>query len=1134
MLVTHKYSENTTYLINKGVKSTGGHRSNGFFTPFKSVFYFVFAISMLFSTATYAQNEVISFDLKDVKLIDVFTKIESLTNYKFIYKDKTILNNSKFSFRANNESVGSIFNRLFQNRKVKFQIIGKQVVLNPIEVTAQNPIDKPTETTNKDTQKFEVKGVVKDENGLPVPGTSILEKGTNNGTVTDFDGSFSLMVQNPDAVLVFSYIGYISQEVAVKNRNAIDIIIKEDVAALQEVIVVGYGKQKKVTLTGAVSDIKSEEILQTKTANLANNLTGRVAGLVINVRGGEPGSDQVDVRIRGIGTTGNTQPLYVIDGVPNRGSFERLNPDDIESISVLKDASAAIYGAQAANGVILVTTKRGKTGKPVFNYSTNFSLAQPTRRPELMNAYQFLTWKDEVNVRNNRPTEFLEIIRQYRDGSVDKTKWGDTDWWGTVTEKWTPQMQHSLNVSGGSENTTYYLSGQYLNQDAIYLGNDYGYKQHNIRSNIDSKIGKNIKIGFDLAGRFGSNNRPTLDTEGLVRQVFVQAPFDFPYFENGLIRKTSAGNPVSLVNGDSGSRQTQTKKFDSKFSIRMDLPFIAKGLYADGYTAIDYYTTTRKDLSKPFDQYEFDEETGEYINLNFQTGTVNLFQQFSEEMNRLLHFKIGYDRSFGKHNISSFLAYEQFKQEGEFIFAQRQNLISADIPFLFAGAEENQNNGGRGFQSARLNYFGRLNYNYDDKYLVDLTMRYDGSSNFAKDNRFGFFPAVSAAWRISQENFFKSDLIHELKLRASWGLLGNDRVNNFQYLQIYNVGNSYVFGENPQRVNGLTPGTTPNPNITWETSQKVNLGLDFKLRNSILTGSVDAFYEKRSDILAPRNASIPVYAGLTLPDENIGKVDNRGIEIQLNHRKKVNDFTYTLGGQFTFAQSKIIFIDEAPNVPEWQRRTGKPVDFILIYQADGIYNNQSEIDNSAAFPDAKPGDVRIVDKNADGVIDERDQIILENSPTPRIVYGFTMGFEYKNFSLNLLFQGQAQAKTIYRPFDINQQSEFYEKRWRSETLTPNAEFPAAFDTASSSFREVSTIWIRNNDFLRLKNVDLSYNMNKKWLEPLGIDSCRFFLSAHNLLILFDSVKINDPESVSSTGWFYPQQMLLTSGLNISF
>jgi TonB-linked SusC/RagA family outer membrane protein len=1108
----------------------------GFLKSIMKTFIFLFCtFSFAIGTSKgFSQDADILIDKdKTISVKQVFKLISKQTDYKFLYrhdliKDAPKLFLKKGIIKANVliEKCLRPINFTFEFSSNKTIIVKRKLKLTKKEIKENSPIIIP----------LKISGLISDENNIPLPGASILEKGTKNGTQTDFNGNFSLEVKDSSAILIISYLGYKTIDMLLEGKTEIDIKLEEDASNLEEIIVIGYGTQKKVTITGAVSNIKSKEIQQTQTANLANNLTGRVSGLVINSRGGEPGSDAVEILIRGISTTGDNTPLYVIDGIPNRGSFERLNPADIESISVLKDASAAIYGAQSANGVILITTKRGKKGETVFSFNSTYSLAQPTRRPYLMNSEQYLTWIDEVNSRNGRPTEFQSVIRQYRDNTVDTSVWGDTDWWGEVMDKWTPQTQHSLSVRGGSEKTQFYLSGQILDQDALYKGNAYGYQQFNIRSNIDTKLSKNLKLGFDLAARIGENKRPTLDTDGLIRQIFVQRPHESPYFENDLLARTSNGNPIPLVNGESGNKDTKTKKFDSRFSLRWDLPFIAEGLYADGYAAIDFYTTTRKDLSKPFDQYEFDEATGDYNNLKFLNGNnINLFQQYSEELNKTFHFKIGYDRTFDKHAISSFIAYEQQKQEGEFIFASRQNLVSENIPFLFSGSDENQENGGQGsINSARQSFFGQMTYGYDDTYLIDLMMRYDGSANFAQDKRFGFFPAVTLGWRISKEDFFKSDLISELKLRGSWGLGGNDRVNNFQYLQLYNIDNSHIFGENPVRTNGLTPSTTPNENITWETSEKINIGLDFRLKGGLLEGSIDAFHENRSDILAPRNASVPLYTGIVLPDENIGRVSNKGIDLQLNHRGSVKEVSYSLGGTFTYARSEIRFIDEAANVPEWQRRTGRPVDYLLVHQADGIYQNQDEIDNSAHFPDAQPGDVKFTDQNNDGFITDEDQIILENSPTPRIVYGVTMGIEWKNIALNVLFQGQAQAQTIYRPFDINQQAAFFENRWRSEVRTPDAAYPAAFDTANSSFREVSSIWVKDNSFLRLKNVELSYSFNQDFLKSIGVNSFRIFASGHNLFILHDNVKINDPESNSQTGWFYPQQRLVSSGISLTF
>jgi TonB-linked SusC/RagA family outer membrane protein len=1079
---------------------------------------------------SFSQEKVIIQKDQLVTVDQVFKIIKKQTKFNFVYPKDAFKNMPKVQLRKGEITVIKLLELTLANDNIDFEFTKD----NTIFIKKNTLVKENTFPENKQ-QQHQLSGIVTDEVGQALPGANILEKGTNNGTQSDFDGKFIITLKNQNTILVVSYLGFVTKEIIINGQTDINVVLKEDASLLDEIVVVGYGTQKKVTLTGAVSAIKTEEIQESKTANLANNLTGRIPGLVINSRGGEPGSDSVDILIRGKGTTGDNAPLYVIDGIANRGSFERLNPDDIESISILKDASAAIYGAQAANGVILVTTKRGKNGKTVFSFNHNYSLAQPTRRPHLMNARQYLTWVDEQNSRNGRPTEFQSIIRQYRDGTVDQTVWGDTDWWEEVVDNWTPQSQYSASIRGGGEKTQFYLSGQLLNQDALYKGDAYGYKQYNIRSNIDTKISNNFKLGFDLAARIGDKNTPTLDTDALIRQVFVQRPYEFPYFENGLVAKTSAGNPVNLVNGNSGTKATDTKKFDSKFSFTWDMPFITEGLYASGYGAIDFYTTTRKDLSKPFDQYEFDEATGTYNNLKFQTGTINLFQQYSEELNKTFHFKLGYDKTFDKHSISSFIAYEQYEQKGEYIAASRQNLVSENIPFLFSGSDENIQNDGKGYQSARRNYFGKFNYSFDDKYLLDITVRYDGSANFAEDKRYGFFPAGSVGWRISEEAFFKSNVVTELKVRGSWGLLGNDKVPNFQYLQFYDINNSYIFGEDPLRAIGLTPGRTANPNITWETAEKINLGVDFQLKRNILTGSIDAFYENRSDILAPRNASVPIYTGLTLPDENIGEVSNKGIELQLNHRNTIkDDVSYSLGGQFTYARSKIKFIDEPANIPQWQRRTGNPVDYIIVYQANGIYQNQAEIDNSAHFSDAKPGDVKFADINGDGVINQDDQIILDKSPTPRLVYGITMGLEWKNFALNVLFQGQAGAQTIYRPFDLNQQAAFYEGRWVSESFTPNASYPAAYDLGSSSYQNVSTIWVKDNSFLRLKNVELSYSLSPAILKSIGLDSFRLFITGHNLLLIYDNVKINDPESNSSTGWFYPQQRLISTGISLTF
>ncbi|UAM97991.1 TonB-dependent receptor [Polaribacter litorisediminis] len=1100
-----------------------------------SLFILILSLFQLQANNSFSQNKEISIEFKKVNLEQVLNKIESLTQFKFIYKDKEIDYTKEVSIVAKKEKLSSVLNRLFSNTNVIFEFVGEQIILKLKEDQKSDPIITPNNTNN--IQDYTIKGVIKDTSGLTLPGASVLEKGTYNGTQSDFDGKFSLTVKDENATLIISYLGYKTKEILVDGQKNFVITLKTDTASLDEIVVVGYGKQRKADVVGAISSISSEKIKETQTANIGNNLTGRIPGLVINQRGGEPGVDNVGILIRGLSTLGNNYPLIVIDGIANRGSFERLNPDDIESISVLKDASAAIYGAQSANGVILVTTKRGKNGETVFSFDNTYSFSQPTRRPNYMNALQYYTWIDELNVRNGSPTEWQDIVRQYRDGTIDSNRWGDTDWWEEVIEKWTPQTQTSISARGGGEKVKFFLSAQMLDQKAIYKGNNYGYKQFNARSNIDAKLSDNLTISFDIAARIGQLNRPTTDPRAIIGSVIAQSPSDFPYFENGLLRSNGSGNPIPLTNGQSGYKDTFDRKFDSKFSFRWDLPFITKGLYLDGYAAIDYYNTFRKELFQPFDIFTFNEDTDEYTNLKLQNNpTSSLFQSYYEQLSITPHIKIGYDATFDKHKISSFIAYEQFERQGESFFGFRQGLVTSELPYFNFGSDVNQNLGGSGNQSARQNYFGRINYSYNDKYLVDFTLRYDGSENFATGKRFGLFPAVSLGWKISNESFFDSKLISNLKLRASWGVLGNDAVPNFQYFQTYGVNNnSYIFGDPTVRTIGLTPNRFPNPNITWETSQKTNIGIDFAMINGLLDVTVDAFYEYRSDILLARNASVPTYSGIVLPDENLGEVENSGIEFQVNHQGSIgNDFKYTLGSQFSYSRSKIIFIDEPTNIPEWQRRTGKPIDYLMVYEADGIFQNQEEIDNHPHWPNTQPGDVRYRDVSGDGVISQEDQVILENSPTPRMIYGINMGAEWKNISLNLLFQGQAQAKTIYRQWDVNQHAYFYNNRWTSEERTPNAIYPAAWGPGDTDFDEISTVWMKNNSFVRLKNVELAYRFDEKIVKKLGVSSLRFFVSAHNLFIIHDNVKFDDPESNVSDGRYYPQQRLLSTGINLKF
>ncbi len=1065
-----------------------------------------------------------------ISVRELFRLIEQKSDLTFSYHEKDLGGSldGEIFLEPGNQNADQALQLASKAHKLIFKRFN-----NTINVLKDHSVSDDEEPIPEEEPDL-IQGEVTDENGEGLFGATVLLKGTDIGTTTDINGQFQIEIPKGNQTLIISYIGYLSREVPVSSEDVfIKVKMELNVEALDEIIVVGYGIQKKESITGAIAKIEAREITQTKTANVANNLAGRIPGLVINARGGEPGRESMDIFIRGKATTGDASPLFVIDGVANRGSFERLNPEDIESISILKDASAAIYGAQAANGVILVTTKRGVQGVPKLNYSNSFSYTQPAKRQELMNAPDYLTWLDEQNDRNGRPQIYQNIIEDYREGENDQNIWSDTDWWEEAMDTWSPQYQHNLSLSGGSENLKYYVSGQHLYQDANFRGSEFGFNQNNVRSNIDVNATSFLELGLDLAGRFEKTNGSG-GVEGLIRGIYNMAPFEAPYYDNGLLRNTSKGNILPGMNGLSGGSEIDRNVYNTKLSTTISLDQWVKGLSLNAFGAIDIINQNRKVLQKPYDIF-FLNSDGEYENLRDNTGTINLFQQSDNEISQTYHARINYSREFGKHGLSGFVAYEQNQVNGEYVSASRIGLISEELPFLFTGSEANQDNDGRGWQSARVNYFGRFNYNFDDTYMLEFTLRVDGSQNFAKDDRFGTFPGVSVGWRVSEEEFWKSGIIEGLKLRGSWGQLGNDRVNSFQYLQVYNIDEAAVFGDNPLLSTGLTPATTPNPNITWETAEKTNVGVDLSLLNGLFDFTIDGFYEKRSNILAQRNASVPIYAGIELPNENIGKTKNMGLEVSVLHRRTLNNnLKYRIGGQFTYAKNEIVFVDESPFVPDYQKVEGSPIDYLLVYEADGLYQNQEQIENSPHFPDAKPGDVRFVDVNNDGSITADDRILLPKGPTPRIVYGFSLGASWKGIELNAFFQGQSGASTIYRPWDVNQDSWYFENRWMSEEATPNAQSPAAWDMSSSTIQEVSTIWVRDNHFLRIKNVELAYTLPERLTSQIRISNLRVFASAFNLGFIYNSVGLYDPESPSDTGWYYPQQRVISSGLSVTF
>lgn len=1089
-----------------------------------------------FTLASYSQNTKLSISAKDVTFQSVINQIEEQSEFLFFYNIDEVDIKRKVSVKKDNSDIYEILNAVVNNTGLTYAIRDRHIVLINIP---------KTETIVKSQQGSTITGTVVDEMGDPLPGVNVMVKGILTGVITDIDGKYSINVSDKNTVLIYSFIGYQTQEIRVGDRYVINVRLNEQISEIDEVVVVGYGKQRKVTLTGSISTLKGKEIQQSPAVNISNNIVGRMTGVIANNRSGEPGNDWSDIFIRGKGTLGDNSPLYVIDGVANRGNLERLNPSDVESVTVLKDASAAIYGAQAANGVILITTKRGETGKPVINYDGNFGVSQATRLPKLMNGYQYMVYKDEANRYDGLPEYFGDIKNNYLTGNIDGITLANTNWMDYLFRDVAPQTQHSISARGGNDRVKYFISGAYLYQEPLYkstVGNNYNTLQ--LRSNIDASITKDLTVNLEIATRREDRFRSNYDSGKIFMETFNVYPYVPAYYPNGL---PSAGiskglNSAILTTGTTGYYKNIDKFINTKVGFNLNMPWLIKGLSALGYIAFDSQTGKEKTFNDRWDAYQYvrDDNTGEYIYQNIreetnEQGSITLNQGAYDYETTSMHLRLSYEKKIKSHNVSAFVAYEQSKSNNDGISAYRRNFLTNQIQLLSYGGDELKDNSGWANHAARQNVFSRVEYDYNSKYLASFTIRFDGSCNFPPGKRWGTFPSLSTGWRISEENFIKDnfDFMDNLKLRASWGIMGNDRIAPFQHLATYNLVSGANLGENPTRVQGFNEGVTPNTNITWETIHSKNIGIEGTFWKDMLSFDLNYFHARRTGILIAKNASVPSFTAISLPAMNLGKVNNQGIEIELGHRNKIRNVNYYINGNMTFARNKVVYMDEAIDTPEWQKRTGYSMDSWTVYMTDGIYQSWDEVYDSAHLINAQPGDIRYLDIDNDDQITSRDMVRIHQGNIPQIIFGVPMGMSWKGIDLNILWQGQGLAKQLILPQNLNIDVDYYNGRWISATETPNSKYPRAYNYEDPVNDRASQFWLKDASFLRLKSVELAYNFNSEFLKKRDIMNLRLYVSGFNLLC-FDKIKIMDPESASTSGNYYPQTRVFNVGVNLSF
>lgn len=1106
----------------------------------------------------FAQEEKLTLDIKNGRFETFIKQVESQTHYTFVYRNVVLDPETRVTIVCKDEPILKVLDTVFTPLSIEYSFDGKLV--NMVKNTAKSnntTSGKPSSSDGKDI----ITGTVYDTENVPLIGAVITVKGENGGTVTNSDGNFELAVSD-NAILQVSYIGFKSQEIPINRRGNLTIIMQEDSELLDEIVVVGYGKQKKESVTASISTIGTKELVQTPQSNISNMLVGRLPGLIATQRSGAPGEDASDILIRGVSTfTENTSPLIMIDGV-ERSSFDGLDPNEIETLNILKDASAtAVYGVRGANGVILITTRKGKIGAPKISYSGNIALQCPTALPSYLNSADYATLYNEA-LRNDSYTngtvytpKFSDIdIELYRNG-YDPILHPDVDWVEEFLKKVSVRTHHNINVSGGTETVKYFISLGYYDQNGMYkhtkLDEDHDVNprstRYNFRTNLDFQITRDLSASMQMSMQVSNVKSPTNGNNSIWKVMSNSNPLNTPGMVDGkvMLVENALGveNPwVSLLTW--GYHKDLSNNINTTFRLNYDLSrILLKGLSVHGSVAYDNYYYSRKTYGKTYPIWHAsrDEANPGNILVVPDNEETNWSVSSSWGKNRKVYLEFGLDwaRKFGKHSLTALLLYNQSKYYSP--------SLAYYVPNAYQGL------------------VGRITYDYGSRYLAEFNMGYNGTENFAKGKRFGFFPAVSLGWVISQEPYFpKNDYVVFLKIRGSYGEVGNDKIGGDRFLyrpSMYGEAknlpiNSYNFGDASAPNNSLMIIETKlgNPDLTWEKAKKWNVGLEMNMFKDHLRITADFFRERRNNILANRNTE-PMLIGASLPAYNFGEMENKGWECDVIYRNNIKDFNYWIRGNYSFARNKILFMDEVTPQYAYQKRTGRRKDQFFGLLFDGFYNSWEEV-NALDRPISswngnklQPGDIKYVDVNHDGIIDQYDAVPVGYSPIPEVIYGVSFGMDWKGFDLSVLFQGATNVSIKYFgralwPFINSRESakSLIKERWTAERYAAGEpiNFPRLSMNPSknndNNYQD-SDFWIRDASYFRLKNVEIGYTFKGLKTKRLGIESIRLYFSGSNLFTWTDVIDL-DPEAPSKSGSVeintYPLQKVYNLGININF
>jgi len=1005
--------------------------------------------------------------------------------------------------------------------------------------------------------QHEVTGEVVDaENGSPLPGVNIVVNGTQIGTTTRSNGTYTIEAPSPTDTLVFSFVGYQQQEVPIDGREEINVTLESAVTAMDEVVVqVGYEERTVETVTGSVSQVSGSDLEVEPTNNITQMLQGTVPGLVGVQETGRPGMDDSNLLIRGSSTLNDNDPLIVIDGVPGRqGGLARLNPSDIESISVLKDASAAIYGSRAANGVILVTTKRGtSTGETQVSARVRQSYAHPTIVPDMADAPTFMQMLNEVDrFRDNAPRFSGEEIERHRNCPEGSYECFNTNWYDEALRDFAPRTMANVSVMGGGEALQYRISLRGVTEEGILVNSGTGYDQLGFRSNFDGQVTENLTLSLNLHGRLEDRNTPAW-TRGLnsawemLQRGFPTDPAFWPDGSPGPAQEQGV-NPV--VANRTGYDDQKSYFFQSNLTAQMDIPAV-EGWSVEGTVAYDQQADNNRRWQKPWTLYNFGgfDESGEPVLVANGVGVPDpqLDQFVQNDQDILLRGTTRYEAFTGSHSGSLLLGTEYEYGVGRFTQAFRRFFSTEQIQELFAGGTQEQSIDGNSWHSTRLNFFGRASYSYDDRYLLEFVGRYDGSYIFPEGDRYGLFPSVSAGWNIARENWFANateDFFDRLQLRSSFGQTGNDNIEPYQFLRAYGFTGDFVTGEGNS--SSLEPIRVPNPDITWEVATQFDVGVNGSILDDRLSFETTYFNHFRDDILWFRSESVPGTAGFTLPRENLAEVRSRGLEGEVQYAHQFSeDVTLRVGGNMSWAKDEIKFFDEPEGRLEWQQAEGKPMNTELFYVSDGIFRDQEEIDNTPSWPGARPGDVKFRDIDGDGDIDGEDRVRQDVNDEPDLIGSFHVGATLQQFDARIQLQGATRVHQYVFTSNAgefgNYFQEFAEERWRPSPDNVDEPHPDHDFSGPRAYNRQNPYWASNQNthflqdasYLRLRSARLGYRVPSEWTQSFGIDQLRIDLTGRNLLT-WSPLKIMDPEIRNGAAHTYPPERTFSVELQVDF